>query len=122
MDYDYSLLELEESVEFNKKAKPIALPNSEEIVSDNTTCLVTGWGTTHPTDPSQRPDLLRGVEVPIVNQEKCDKIYMNITRITDRMICAGFKKGGKDSCHGKYRYAVTVNGNLKIEFCFSFHR
>lgn len=36
VDYDYSLLELEETIEFNGQAKPVGLPGIEERVIDNT--------------------------------------------------------------------------------------
>ena len=98
IDYDYSLLELEQSIEFNANTKPVALPKAEDRVNDNTTCLVTGWGNTQSSSESSRR--LRGAEVPIVNQEKCNKAYKSFGGVTARMVCAGFDKGGKDACQG----------------------
>lgn len=44
---------------------------------------------------------MRAARVPIVNQDVCKKQYSNFSYdITDRMICAGLKKGGKDACQG----------------------
>lgn len=97
IDYDFSLLELEDTIDFSEQAKPVALPGAEERVADNTTCLVTGWGATQSTESGHR---LRGAEIPIVNQEKCEKAYKQYGGITTRMICAGFDKGGKDACQG----------------------
>lgn len=99
IDYDYSLLELEKSIEFNDQAKPVVLAGSAEAVTDNTTCLVTGWGLTQSNSESRQK--LRGAEVPIFNQEKCERAYKRYGGITARMICAGFDKGGKDACQGK---------------------
>lgn len=46
------------------------------------------------------PDQLRAAKVPIFNHEKCKNDYQSYNIITDRMICAGFKNGGVDSCGG----------------------
>lgn len=43
-------------------------------------------------------DRLRAAIVPIANQDYCNKQYRG--KITPRMICAGYKEGGKDSCQG----------------------
>lgn len=53
-------------------------------------------GATHNPDESSRQ--LRAAEVPIANQDYCNDRYNGI--ITSRMICAGYKAGGKDSCQG----------------------
>lgn len=99
LDYDYSLLELVDSIQFNKAAQPISLPDDQDHVKDNQTCFVTGWGETKSSEPRES---LRGTEVPIVNQEKCSKAYvLGFHHITPRMVCAGFLDiGGKDSCNG----------------------
>lgn len=98
IDYDYSLLELVNSIDFNDNTKPVALPSAEDRVSDNTTCLVSGWGNTQSSSESSRR--LRAAEVPIVNQEKCNTAYKSFGGVTARMVCAGFDKGGKDACQG----------------------
>lgn len=97
VDFDYSLLELVDSIQFSESAQPITLPDDQDHVKDNQTCLVTGWGD---TKSFERNDRLRGAEVPIVNQEKCSKAYRRYGGVTSRMLCAGFDKGGKDACQG----------------------
>lgn len=97
IDYDFSLLELEESIEFNENSKPIALPDKDTKLADNTNCLVTGWGDTQSSESRLK---LRGAEVPIVNQQSCMDAYKRFGGITPRMVCAGFEKGGKDACQG----------------------
>ncbi|MNT55643.1 Trypsin [compost metagenome] len=44
------------------------------------------------------PARLQKVDVPLVTTESCNISYKN--EITDRMMCAGFPEGGKDSCQG----------------------
>lgn len=46
------------------------------------------------------------VQLPIVKNEKCKDSYRKINQLEmnvqfdDRVVCAGFTKGGKDSCQG----------------------
>lgn len=94
IDYDFSLLELEESIQFNEKTQPITLVDKEQVLNDNTMCLVTGWGDT--LSLTEKNAKLRGAEVPIYNQNKCMEAYNGA--ITPRMMCAGLELGGKDAC------------------------
>lgn len=43
---------------------------------------------------------LQQVAVPIMSNLECKKTGYAVTRITDNMLCAGFKEGKKDSCQG----------------------
>lgn len=118
-DYDFCLLELAKSLTFTKQIQSIALPNENAVIEDGVLCRVSGWGkgkyffllkkfeliddspigvTLHSFQWSLR---LRAANVPIVNIEKCKKEYEVISQnVTDRMICAGYENGGKDSCQG----------------------
>lgn len=66
--------------------------------------ITAGWGSTQ--DSSIGRNQLRGTELPIISEEKCNLAYKAHARITDRMICAGFDKGGKDGkfLHVKFFY------------------
>lgn len=95
-DYDFALIELTQDSAYT----PVSLNTSEIAISDDGAPImstVAGWGTT--TEGSHSlPNLLQRVEVPLVSQASCNKSYPN--KITDRMICAGYTEGGKDSCQG----------------------
>lgn len=100
-DYDFSLLELVEPLKFDETKQPIKLHDFDEIFADDSTCLVSGWGSTQNSSESRLQ--LRAAEVPIVNFQRCAKAYEPFIGhgITPRMICAGFEKqGGKDACKG----------------------
>lgn len=43
---------------------------------------------------------LQQVVVPILSNLDCKNSAYSSTRITDNMLCAGFKEGKKDSCQG----------------------
>ncbi|GLD75259.1 serine protease 27-like protein [Lates japonicus] len=79
-------------------------PRNTRIVGANSTfhtgtnSWVTGWGVTLP-DGSTLPDILQEVKVPIVGNNEC-QCYHKKYLITENMICAGLKAGGKDSCQG----------------------
>ncbi len=96
-DYDFALIELETSSSF----VPVELNLNKSIGDDEGTlgaeAITAGWGTTR-EGSSSLPDKLRKVDVPLVSREECLKSYPG--KITERMVCAGYPQGGKDSCQG----------------------
>lgn len=94
VDYDFALLELETELKLDETRNVIKLAEIANHYSEGSMCLVTGWGDTHKSNESTQK--LRGTEVPIYPQDNCNKAYRKQGGITDRMICAGFQKGGKD--------------------------
>ncbi|WP_295641642.1 serine protease [uncultured Methylibium sp.] len=63
---------------------------------------VTGWGNTAPAGQNF-PEMLLEVIVPIVSLDTCHQRYAGLkppATVTPLMICAGYKRGGKDSCQG----------------------
>lgn len=100
-DYDFALLELKQSIEFNDYAQSIKLSRMKDRVKDGTVVLVTGWGDT--VEDGELSDNLLGIEIPVVNQQDCVETYRGYGGITPRMLCAGIMdNGGKDSCQGKH--------------------
>lgn len=70
---------------------------------------------------NETTDLLREVDVPIVNQKECYELYEGI--ITNQMICAAHKNGGKDSCAGDSGgplSAINSNGEIVLIGVVSF--
>lgn len=92
LDYDFALVQVNETLAFNERVQPVVLPQDGEETAEQTPCFVTGYGSTLiDTDPYA---ILRGVVVPIYNQAKCVQSHLGI--ITPRMICAAHEQGGKD--------------------------
>jgi len=110
IDYDYSILELNETIEYDETKRKISLPNQGEEIDDDTECFVTGWGNTQSSVESR--EFLRGAEVPIVNQNDCADAYKQFGGVTDRMVCAGLKQGGKDACQGDSGGPLVCRGML----------
>ena len=95
-DWDFALIELSGNSAYTPaelNTTEIAIPETGDAVMST----VAGWGVLRESSYSI-PDLLQKVDVPLITQAQCDKAYPG--KITDRMICAGFPQGGKDSCQG----------------------
>jgi len=95
-DYDFALLELAQDSGY----EPIALNTAEiDIPASNSEVMATvaGWGATKESSYTL-PNMLQKVDVPLITQQSCNKDYSGV--ITDRMLCAGYDRGGKDSCQG----------------------
>ncbi|KAK8787606.1 hypothetical protein V5799_022619 [Amblyomma americanum] len=60
--------------------------------------VVAGWGrTTYGGESSKQ---LREVALPIVSNKACAKVFKDVLKIRDEMICAGDINGTKDACQG----------------------
>lgn len=58
--------------------------------------VATGWGAT--SEGGSLASKLQEVTVDIMSNEDCKKTGYGQSRITDNMLCAGYKEGKKDSC------------------------
>nr|P35037.5 RecName: Full=Trypsin-3; Flags: Precursor [Anopheles gambiae] len=110
IDYDFSLMELESELTFSDVVQPVSLPDQDEAVEDGTMTIVSGWGNTQSAAESNA--ILRAANVPTVNQKECTIAYSSSGGITDRMLCAGYKRGGKDACQGDSGGPLVVDGKL----------
>lgn len=93
-DFDFGLLRLKKRLWFNKKVRAIQVSQfGDANINNGDKCLVSGWGETN--SPNENEEQLRGGEVPIVDQKRCNQAYDG--NITLRMICAGhFGDGGNN--------------------------
>lgn len=70
----------------------------------DSTPFVAGWGTTR--EKGQQAPVLMEVQVPVISNRDCkdkyDRIgqYKGDIQFSDRVLCAGYRQGGKDSCQG----------------------
>ncbi|XP_005373486.1 PREDICTED: coagulation factor XI isoform X1 [Chinchilla lanigera] len=95
--YDIALLKLETTMNYTDSQRPICLPSKGDrnVIYNN--CWVTGWGYTKLRDKIQ--NTLQKAKIPLVSNEECQTRYRR-HRITNKMICAGYREGGKDACKG----------------------
>ncbi|NXG54990.1 GRAA protein, partial [Hemiprocne comata] len=113
-EHDLMLLQLQKRAKINKAVQIIPLPTSEDDPKPGTTCTVAGWGQTH-NHLRKLSDTLREVNVTVISRQICNdkNHYKNNPVITDNMICAGAKNGGKDSCAGDSGGPLRCNNVMK---------
>jgi trypsin len=119
IDYDISLLELVEPIVFNDKTSIVGLAEQDDCFEADEEAVVSGWGDTLNFGDDLR--LLRSATVPIFDQELCAVLYQNYGGVTDRMICAGYLAGGKDSCQVYSKICLKKFGfeNFKIYYFYA---
>ena len=100
--YDYALLILDSPLEITENVNVICLPN-KNVSLDNLLCYTTGWGKEIFGIEGRYQNILKKVELPIVNRHKCEE-QLRTTRLGSRFklhetyVCAGGY--GIDTCKG----------------------
>lgn len=99
-DSDIAILKLD-SPPPNGRSIAIIQPEQElEYTPPNAAVTVVGWGNTQSQGEAYPTELLE-VRIPIVPLQTCfDRFKKDNLTVTDNMICAGYRTGGKDSCQG----------------------
>ncbi|XP_075984691.1 venom serine protease Bi-VSP-like [Anticarsia gemmatalis] len=100
---DIAVLILERDVQFTDLIRPICIPKDSEMRArsfEDYNPLIAGWGQTEFRGPSATH--LQVLQLPVVSNDFCKQAYSayKAQQIDQRVLCAGFKKGGKDSCQG----------------------
>ncbi|XP_065454192.1 atrial natriuretic peptide-converting enzyme isoform X20 [Chrysemys picta bellii] len=99
VDYDISIVELNEDINETSYVRPVCLPSREQLVEPDTYCYITGWGHMGNKNFFSVPFKLQEGEVRIISLEQCQS-YFDMKTITSRMLCAGYESGTVDSCMG----------------------
>ncbi|XP_029998042.1 transmembrane protease serine 9 [Sphaeramia orbicularis] len=109
-DNDISLLRLSSPVTFTTYIVPVCLASPSSTFFTGVDVWVTGWGATRFGGSLPSPQNLMEVEVPVVGNRQCNCDY-GVGTITDNMLCAGLREGGKDSCQGDSGGPLVVKLN-----------
>ncbi|XP_067321711.1 transmembrane protease serine 9-like [Anolis sagrei] len=119
LDNDLMLLKLKRSAKVNRYVSIIKLTQTFGDIKAGTQCLVAGWGRIHKTLPNF-PDTLQEVNVTVIDRGICSdhNHYDSHHNITKNMVCAGDKKGGKDSCECDSGGPLICNGEQKAVVSF----
>ena len=138
MDNDFAILKLGSPLIFSNDVKPACLPSANYLGTSSTEerCFTSGWGTLSSGElfvlslillqaffnffinylgGSFLPETCQYVRVPVITNSDCDSDYSG--RITDSMMCAGYRGvGGKDACQGDSGGPLVCNdgGNAII--------
>lgn len=105
-DYDFMILKLAEASTYS----PISLADEMTNVSPGTGVTVIGWGNTFYGGPTS--DILREVEVDIMDLSVCEELYTGTRVVTESMICAS--REGKDACDGDSGGPLILKGDNSI--------
>ncbi|EAT46744.1 AAEL002128-PA [Aedes aegypti] len=101
---DVALIRLQSNAPLSDAIKPICLPVEEPMHSRDVTYyspFIAGWGTTSFRGPTA--SRLQEVQVIVLPIDQCAfnyKLYFPDQVFDDKVLCAGFPQGGKDSCQG----------------------
>lgn len=96
---DIGLIKLSEPVDTTKlPLNPVCLAEKHKAFIKEKS-VVAGWGAT--SEGGSLSNKLLQVEVPVWSNAECKMSGYGKNRITDNMLCAGFKEGGKDACQGE---------------------
>ncbi|KAL2719171.1 venom protease-like [Vespula squamosa] len=100
---DIAIIRLAGDIPFSRNIHPICLPIIEPLINsnfDNSFPFIAGWGAVYFNGPSSSH--LLELQIPVVKQDRCKDSFKSFTTavIDDRIICAGFARGGKDACQG----------------------
>ncbi|XP_046465986.1 serine proteinase stubble isoform X1 [Neodiprion pinetum] len=102
-EYDLALLRFYEPLlPFQPNTVPICLPDDDANYV-GLMAHVTGWGRLYEGIDGPLPSVLQEVSVPVINNTVCEGMYRSagyIEHIPKIFICAGWRKGGFDSCEG----------------------
>ncbi|CAH0678183.1 unnamed protein product [Spodoptera exigua] len=100
---DIGILILDHDVTFTELIKPICMPKDEKLRAttfEDYNPLIAGWG--HTEFRGAAATHLQVLQLPVVGNDFCMQAYSayKAQKIDERVLCAGYKQGGKDACQG----------------------
>lgn len=101
INFDFSLLKLNYTINFSKHPhiRPICLPTNATEDYEGFLATITGWGTL--SSGGSLSSVLMEVDVTVLSNSDCKSAYgYSSGHITNQMLCANVKEGGKDACQG----------------------
>ncbi|XP_041133265.1 granzyme K-like [Polyodon spathula] len=115
---DLMLLELNITAQVNKFVSMLKLPKQFKDIETKTQCTVAGWGTTNAKN-KVASDVLMEVNITVIDRRTCNEKYYHLNPvITDGMLCAGDKRGKKNSCKEDAGGPLICNNEFKAVTSF----
>ncbi|KAM6032901.1 acrosin-like [Chlamydotis macqueenii] len=96
---DIAVLELDQPVQCSFYVQLACVPDASLMVSELTTCYVSGWGATAARS-GVGPAVLQEVQVHLIDVNVCNSSGWYGGAIHSHNLCAGSPEGGIDTCQG----------------------
>lgn len=97
IDSDIAILRLPEPVVMSTGMNYACVPEAGVVLPPKTLCYAVGWGKVRDTRLFGE-DVLREARVPLVDRTTCQNAFDY--EITVNQMCAGYRRGGVDTCAG----------------------
>nr|XP_041576715.1 acrosin-like isoform X1 [Taeniopygia guttata] len=94
-----ALLELERPVECSDYIQLGCVPDSSLAVPELRTCYIAGWRAAPDSAPGPRP-LLQEAKVRLMDAQVCNSSRWYGGAVQPQELCAGYPRGGIDTCQG----------------------
>ncbi|KAM4795768.1 acrosin-like [Rhinophrynus dorsalis] len=96
---DIALIRLDQPIKYNDYVQPACLPGKNKIVKRMTECRIVGWSI--PKRGGQgKADILEEASVGMIFPKLCNSTDWYKGLVGEYNLCAGFERGGVDSCEG----------------------
>jgi len=98
-DFDLALIKLKKPAFLNARVQPACLPGGKTSFPIGKKCWITGWGLLE--EYGNGAAILQQAQVPLIDRDVCQKAFDHLGYgVSHQMLCAGYVKGGIDSCEG----------------------
>ncbi|XP_058066413.1 chymotrypsin-2-like [Anopheles bellator] len=104
---DIALIELDSELQYGELVQPIAY--SEQVVPENATMTLTGWGRLSANGPL--PNKLQTIELQQVSNQECKRLHQNAADVDIGHICT-LTKQGEGACNGDSGGPLVYDGKL----------
>ncbi|NXV66508.1 ACRO protein, partial [Molothrus ater] len=110
-----ALLELDRPVECSDYIQLGCVPDSSLPVSELKTCYIAGWRNTPDSAPSPRL-VLQEAKVRLIDVQLCNSSRWYGGAVHPQDLCAGYPRGGIDTCQGDIGGPLVCKDNVQENF------
>ncbi|XP_066591615.1 ovochymase-1-like [Prorops nasuta] len=107
---DIALIKVKTPFERVPTIKNALLPSKDEPINAGDEVVISGWGRTAFGGP--KSNVLKRVNILIIGQEYCKRMYEKTDKIYETQICTYDPKASKGACYGDSGGPLTLNGKV----------